>query len=87
MNIKKQCKKFLTQRLCAQNDEACDFGGNRFLLYVDLILMLSFSDLTEQDTILDNSHFLIELQFNIPRECASISRQAFRCVSKNIFRI
>jgi hypothetical protein len=27
------------------------------------------------------------LQFNIPRECASISRQAFRCVSKNIFRI
>lgn len=49
--------------------------------------MVSFSDLTEQDKILDNSHFLKEVQFNIWRESARISRQAFRCVSKNIFRI
>jgi hypothetical protein len=49
--------------------------------------MLSLSDLKKQDKILDSSHFLKELQFNIGRESASISRQAFRCVSKNIFRI
>jgi hypothetical protein len=68
-----QCKKFHTQCLfVAQNDGACDFGGNRFLLYVDIILMLSFSDLTEQDKILDNSHFLKELRFNVRRESASI---------------
>jgi hypothetical protein len=69
-----QCKKFITQCLCAQNDGVCDFGGNRFPLYVDLILMLSFSDLTEQDNILDNSRLLKELQFNIQRESARTSR-------------
>jgi hypothetical protein len=47
---------------------ACGFGGNRFLFYAGIILTQSFSDLTEQDKIWDNSHFLKELQRNIRRE-------------------